>query len=101
MKFFKPLLAASLFAFASLGWAGTVNLNSADEKTLETLPGIGPSKAAAIVEYRKQNGGFKSVDDLSKVEGIGDKTLDALRDQVTVGGGVAKPAAAKAAAVKK
>jgi len=62
-----------------------VNLNTADEATLTSLKGIGAVKAKAIIAYRQQNGPFKSVDDLKKVPGIGDKLLAQLKDQVTVG----------------
>lgn len=61
-----------------------INLNTADAETLATLPGIGESKAAAIVAYREANGGFRQVEDLLKVEGIGQKTLDKIRDRVYV-----------------
>lgn len=98
MMWIKTLVAGSLIGFSALGWAGPVNINSADAKTLETLQGIGPAKANAILEYRKQHGNFKSIDELSKVEGIGDKTLEALRDEVTVSGG---SAASPAKAAKK
>jgi len=64
---------------------GPVNLNTADEATLTSLKGIGAVKAKAIIAYRQQNGPFKSVDDLKKVPGIGDKLLAQLKDQVTVG----------------
>ncbi len=60
-----------------------VDLNTADGPTLETLPRIGPALAQRIIEWREQNGGFSSVDDLLAVPGIGDKMLDALRDLVT------------------
>ena len=63
---------------------GAVNINTADEATLESLKGIGKTRAQAIVEYRQKNGPFKSVDDLGKVKGIGDKRLGKLKDQVTV-----------------
>ena len=63
---------------------GKVNLNKADESALETLPGVGPAKAAAIIEYRKQNGSFQSPEDLKKISGIGDKTFEKLRDLITV-----------------
>ena len=63
---------------------GPVNPNTADEATLTSLKGIGAVKAKAIIAYRQQNGPFKSVDDLKKVPGIGDKLLAQLKDQVTV-----------------
>ena len=61
-----------------------VNLNTADQTALETLPGIGPALARRIVAWRGTNGRFASVDDLGSVTGIGDKTLDSLRALVTV-----------------
>lgn len=63
---------------------GKINLNKADENDLQNLPGIGPSKAAAIMEYRETNGPFKSVEDLKNISGIGDKTFDKLKDLITV-----------------
>jgi competence protein ComEA len=61
-----------------------ININTADEASLEDLKGIGEAKAKAIIEYRQKNGPFKSVDDLKNVKGIGEKTLDDLREQVSV-----------------
>lgn len=98
MNLFRGLAVGAALALSAVAWAGPVDVNTADAKTLETLDGIGPTKAAAIVEYRKQNGGFKSVDELGKVNGIGDKTVEALRSQITVGG--ARAAAPKAAPAK-
>lgn len=59
-----------------------INLNTADQKALELLPGIGKSKAAAIVLYRDQNGHFKSIDDLKKVQGLGKKAIAKLNGKV-------------------
>ena len=64
--------------------AGKVNINTADASLLQTISGIGPSKAQKIIEYRKQNGSFKSVDDLTNVSGIGVKTLESIRSQICV-----------------
>ena len=61
-----------------------VNINTADAAELQTLDGIGEKKAAAIIEYREQHGGFSSVDELAEVPGIGEKTLDKLRGKITV-----------------
>ncbi|WP_252226973.1 helix-hairpin-helix domain-containing protein [Caldicoprobacter algeriensis] len=61
-----------------------VNINTADEATLDTLPGIGPSKAKRIIEYREQNGPFKSIEEIKNVSGIGDKTFEQLKDLITV-----------------
>ena len=82
------LLATSAFA--------AVNLNTASQAELETLNGIGPAKAKAILEYRTKHGAFKSVDDLKNVSGFGDKTVEKLRKEVVVGS-AAKPAAQKPA----
>lgn len=64
--------------------SGKINVNIADAKTLEQLPGIGEVRAKAIVEYRQKNGPFRSIDELKKISGIGDKTFDQLRDQVAI-----------------
>ena len=61
-----------------------ININSASAAELDTLPGIGPAKAQAIVDYREANGPFGSVDDLDDVPGIGPATIDGLRDRVKV-----------------
>lgn len=73
-----------------------VDINSAAASELQSLPGIGPSKAEAIIDYRSQNGPFKSVDDLDDVSGIGPATVENLRALVAVGKGAA-PTKAKAA----
>lgn len=62
--------------------AGVVHLNSADVTALDALPGVGPATAQRIVDWRAQNGGFRTVDDLEQVPGIGPAKLDALRDLV-------------------
>ncbi|MCR2820463.1 helix-hairpin-helix domain-containing protein [Lederbergia panacisoli] len=61
-----------------------VNLNKASSVELETLPGIGPAKAAAIIEFREANGAFKQIEDLQKISGIGAKTFERLQDLITV-----------------
>lgn len=63
---------------------GLVDVNVADGATLETLPGIGPSTAAAIIDHRERNGPFTSVDGLLEVRGIGEAKLAELRDLVRV-----------------
>jgi competence protein ComEA len=65
--------------------ASIVNLNTADETTLEGLPGVGPVMAQRILQWRADNGRFSSVDELGEVSGIGDKTLAQLLPLVTVG----------------
>lgn len=74
-----------LLAFSGGAYAA-VNINTASQAELETLQGIGPAKAKAIVEYRKKNGPFKSPDDLEKVNGIGPGIMKRVRKDITVGG---------------
>jgi competence protein ComEA len=61
-----------------------IDLNRAETWLLDTLPGIGPGRAEAIVNYRNQNGPFHKIEDLLNVEGIGESTLDKMRDFITV-----------------
>ena len=61
-----------------------VNLNSATVPQLETLPGIGRSTAEKIVEYRQKSGGFKKIEDLMNVKGIGEKSFLKLKPHITV-----------------
>ena len=79
------------FLILVLCWLGlcysaqaAVNINTANQTELESLPGIGPVKAKAILEYRKKNGGFKSVDELTKVDGIGPVTLKNARNDIVL-----------------
>jgi competence protein ComEA len=71
-------------AASATGPPGPVDLNTATAERLDSLPGVGPSTAAAIVAHRQVNGPFATVDDLDAVRGIGPSKLDALRDLVTV-----------------
>ena len=61
-----------------------INLNTASEDELNALPGVGDKLVSSIIEYRKQNKGFKNVDELNEVEGIGDKKFKKLRSKITV-----------------
>ena len=82
----KLLLVLALwFAFAGAAFAA-VNINSATKEELTSLKGIGEKKAQAIIDYRKKNGDFKSVDDLEKVDGIGPGTMKQIRAQLTTTG---------------
>ncbi len=61
-----------------------LNINRASKSDLEKLPGIGPTIAERIVNYREEHGAFKSIEDLKNVKGIGDKKFEALKDLITV-----------------
>ena len=61
-----------------------LDLNSATQEELESLPGIGPSKAADIIAYRDEHGPFPTVEDLANVTGIGDATVESLKDYLIV-----------------
>lgn len=61
-----------------------VNINTADQAGLQTLPGIGPSKAAAIVQYREESGAFPDTAALKNVSGIGEKTFERLQSLITI-----------------
>ena len=64
--------------------ARLININTADEAALQTLPGIGAAKAASIVRYREANGGFSSIEEIKKVSGIGDITYENIKGCITV-----------------
>ncbi|RKP55613.1 helix-hairpin-helix domain-containing protein [Cohnella endophytica] len=61
-----------------------MDINSATESQLDTLPGIGPAKAKAIIAYRDQHGGFRNVKELMKVKGIGSKVYEKIADSIEV-----------------
>ncbi len=95
-------LAAPTFAAA-----GQVNVNTASAEQLSLLPKVGPSVAARIVEFRKENGPFKNVADLMLVRGIGEKTFEGMKGYVAISGDttlkekVSTPRQAKAEAEPK
>jgi competence protein ComEA len=64
--------------------SGLVNLNTANEDTLTTLPGIGPSKAKSIISYRESKGSFQSVEELMEIEGIKEGVFNKVKDMITV-----------------
>ncbi|MEK3807879.1 helix-hairpin-helix domain-containing protein [Bacillus sp. FSL H8-0547] len=66
------------------GGEKVVNLNKASSEELQTLTGIGPAKAEAIIAYREEAGGFKAVEDLMNVSGIGEKSFEKVKDSISV-----------------
>ena len=98
---FIAFVALALLSQCALA---ALNLNTATKDELIALPGIGPAKAQAILDYRKTNGGFKSVEELKDVKGIGAKRFEKLKGELTVTPPAVKtataPAKAPGAAVK-
>lgn len=94
----KLLLAFITFVISTSIAMATVNLNTATKDDLDGVKGIGPVKAQSIIDYRKKNGPFKSVDELENVKGFGSKSVKKVRSELTVNGVAnAKPVAVKAA----
>jgi competence protein ComEA len=92
MKFYPSVLAvtlASLLSLPTLSMADDsspkIDVNTTTVKQLTSIPGIGESKAAAIVMYRKDHGAFQSLEDLDDVSGIGPKKLAKISPYLTVG----------------
>src|SRR5262245_1648564 len=101
-RVFRVIVHSLIAVFLPVvAWAGPVNINTADAKTLaKELDGVGPAKAQAIVEYREKNGAFKSADDLLKVEGIGSKVLEQNRVNIRVEKGGSEAGSGKKATAK-
>src|SRR5882672_12803261 len=86
------LLFAALLAYAGMAIAA-VNINSATQEQLESLNGIGPVKAQAIIDYRKKNGPFKKLEDVKNVDGVGDATFDKIKGDIQLSGTTVVPKA--------
>ena len=86
MKLLNTLiLALALLLPLAAPAASPVNINTADKETLMTaISGVGEKKAEAIIEYREQHGPFKSVDEITKIKGIGQGILDKNRENLSV-----------------
>jgi competence protein ComEA len=80
------LLGLAVAGAATADLRGVVNVNTASTEELQLLPGVGESRAAAILELRMQAGGFKSVEELAQVKGIGAVALERMRPHVAVKG---------------
>ncbi len=91
----QRLLLAFGLAVCPLIALAAININTATKDELVALPGIGPAKAQAIVDYRKAHGPFKTVDDLKDVKGIGAKRFEKLKPELTVTGATLAKAAGK------
>ncbi len=92
----KKFESDGLISVASGNWGGRgaaglsydgsnkININTADSTQLQELNGVGPATAEKIIDYRKQNGRFQSIEDIKNVSGIGDKTYEKLKDHIRV-----------------
>jgi competence protein ComEA len=89
----KRLLFAIALLFVSSAALAAININTATKEELEALPGIGPVKAQAIIDYRNANGSFKSTQDIMKVRGIKEGEFGKIRDQIAVAGATTLPPA--------
>ena len=67
-----------------MGTAGKININTADESTLTLITGIGETRAKSIIKYRENHGGFKRIEDIMNVSGIGEASFEKMKDMITV-----------------
>ncbi|MEM7026851.1 MAG: ComEA family DNA-binding protein [Pseudomonadota bacterium] len=85
MNIIKTFFLSLILAFSlNINAADAININTADKESLMMLTGVGEKRAEAIINYRDQNGPFKSVDELANVKGIGEGTLDKYKDKLVV-----------------
>jgi competence protein ComEA len=80
----QPVATYSAVGASTQQAGGKVNINTADQAQLDTLPGIGQAYAQRIIQYREINGPFKTIEDIKQVSGIGDKRFEQLKDLITV-----------------
>ncbi|MFF5995587.1 helix-hairpin-helix domain-containing protein [Lysinibacillus sp. KU-BSD001] len=80
----QQFISSASSSSADSSSSGKVNINTADETQLTTLPGIGPAKAKAIIAHRDEHGKFQAIDGLKNVTGIGDKTFEQLKDLIDI-----------------
>ena len=86
MKHLMGIVLLVLMFLTGAAWAAPVNINTADAPALmAAIKGVGEKKAQAIIQYRKEHGPFKSVDELANVPGIGEKTVAKNRNNLTIG----------------
>lgn len=89
----QRILLALALALCTGTALAALNLNTATKDELVALPGIGPAKAQAILDYRNAKGGFKTIEELKDVKGIGAKRYEKIKAELTVGAPPAKAAA--------
>jgi competence protein ComEA len=81
-KLFRVLVV--LFGLVAFPAFAAVNINTATQSELESVRGVGPAKAKAIIQYREGNGEFKHINDLDKVKGFGKASIEKLKDELSV-----------------
>lgn len=84
MTLAEPSPSAYVDYSGAVDSSGKININTAGIKELDTLEGIGEKMARRIITYREQNGSFKQIEDIMKVQGIGKKTFEKLKDSICV-----------------
>lgn len=84
MRWYTLLFLFLALLFPAVSYAALVNINTADAALLDTLPGIGPAKAQAIIDHRTKNGLFKTIEEIQNVSGIGPVTYENLKASITV-----------------
>lgn len=85
MKILRQMILAAFLMPAIAFGAGAIDINTADKASLMQIQGVGEARAEAIINYREQYGPFMSVDELTEVQGIGQKTLEDNRERLTAG----------------
>ena len=87
-QYLRPLLVSATFALTfwltSSLTNSQIDINSADQRDLESLPGVGPALAQKIIEHRERHGYFHTVSDLKHISGIGDKTLQQIEPDIKI-----------------
>ncbi|MBM2820362.1 MAG: competence protein ComEA, competence protein ComEA [Candidatus Berkelbacteria bacterium] len=77
--------APKIVAGESANIGDKININTATVEELDSLPNIGPARSADIIAYREQNAGFKTIEEIKNIKGIGDKSFESLKDLITIG----------------
>jgi competence protein ComEA len=79
----QQVAGASIASNESVG--DKININTADLSELDKIPGVGPARAADIINYRETHGNFKAIEEMKNIKGIGDKTFESMKDLITTG----------------
>ena len=80
----ETISSESTFLYGGTTLSTKININKATQTELETIPGIGPSTALKIINYRKENGKFSSIEDIKNISGIGDAKFENIKDYISI-----------------